>query len=142
MTACLHIDLKLAIVRYYTLFFRLFQTYQWQKLWQKLLFGQFCVSIPFLYLIMLKEWAKVASNYVVCSETMSKSRDMLCYELANNLTKLHPAILCVRNQRAKVARNYVIGSKTMSKSCVSSYVMGSQSMSKICSKLCDWFEIN
>ena len=27
---------------------------QWQKLWEKLLFGQFCVSLPFPLLTMLR----------------------------------------------------------------------------------------
>ena len=31
-----------------------FSDNQWQKLWEKLLFGQFCVSLPFPLLTMLR----------------------------------------------------------------------------------------
>ena len=34
--------------------FQIFSDNQWQKLWEKLLFGQFCVSSPFPFLPMLR----------------------------------------------------------------------------------------
>ena len=62
---------------------------QWQKLWEKLLFGKFCVSTPFSHLTMLR--------------TMSKSCVKLCYGFAtlyrgrggilNTLFKI-PKIFC------------------------------------------------
>ena len=34
-------------VKYYTYVFQIISDNQWQKLWQKLLFEEFCVSTPF-----------------------------------------------------------------------------------------------
>ena len=42
---------------------------QWQKLWEKLLFGQFCVSLPLTPLNNIeKQWAKLASVNVMGSQ--------------------------------------------------------------------------
>ena len=46
---------KKAAVKYYSYVFQMISEGQWQKLWQKLLFEEFCVSTPFPVFTMLRK---------------------------------------------------------------------------------------
>ena len=54
MNGCLQFESKWAIRKCHNSNFADFSENQWQKLWEKLLFGQFCVSVPFPFWTMLR----------------------------------------------------------------------------------------